>query len=222
MLFPFTTLHLLTIPPKSLSILQETFLLVPPISSARFWKELSHSRSSSCPFLLDPPQSSPNLRFFWRGCCGVGSSELSFRHSAMQLRNACLVALLFAALASGVVNIPLQGDIPNDGEFWAPLGLGTPAQNFKLQIDTGSADLLVYSVGCTGCGTNIATFDPKASSSDRRVLCNDPIYNCAQSGCSGQYCNFDDQYAETSLLVYSPPSTKILSSFFFSLFLLHC
>jgi len=109
-----------------------------------------------------------------------------------------LLSLLLCSGAFAVVNIPLQGDIPNDGEFWAPLGLGTPVQSFKLQIDTGSADLLVYSVGCTGCGSNIATFNPAASSSDRRVLCNDPIYNCAQSGCSGQYCNFDDQYGDGS------------------------
>jgi hypothetical protein len=101
--------------------------------------------------------------------------------------------IIFASVALAVVNIPLQGDIPNDGEFWAPLGLGTPVQSFKLQIDTGSADLLVYSTGCKGCGSNIATFNAAASKSDRRVFCKDPIYNCRSSGCSGQYCDFDDQ-----------------------------
>ncbi len=112
---------------------------------------------------------------------------------------ASALVLIFVALAcaADVVNIPLQGDIPNDGAYWAPLALGTPPQPFKLQIDTGSADLLVYSVGCTGCGGQ-TTFDPSKSNSDRRVLCNDPIYDCAQSGCNGKYCDFDDQYGDGS------------------------
>jgi len=95
-----------------------------------------------------------------------------------------------------VVNIPLQGSV-NQGEFWAPLALGTPPQSFKLQIDTGSADLLVYSVGCTGCG-NQAKFNPAKSNSGSRVSCDDPEYNCAQSGCSGGFCDFDDRYGDGS------------------------
>jgi len=78
------------------------------------------------------------------------------------------------------------------------LSLGTPPQPFKLQIDTGSADLLVYSVGCKGCGSDVALFDLSDSSSGRRVFCKNDLYNCAQSGCSGSYCDFDDRYGDGS------------------------
>jgi len=77
------------------------------------------------------------------------------------------------------------------------LALGSPPQYFKLQIDTGSADLLVYSVGCTGCSSQ-TTYNIKSSTTARRVLCNDPIYDCAASGCNVQYCDFDDQYGDGS------------------------
>lgn len=68
-------------------------------------------------------------------------------------------------------------------------------------MDTGSADLLVYSTPCEGCAHG-HRYDPAHSSSAARAACHD--YECY--ACSNNQCGFDDRYgdgSEVSGVVYT-------------------
>jgi len=66
--------------------------------------------------------------------------------------------------------VPINGSF-QIGEWYISLQVGTPAQTFDFQADTGSADLLVYSTGCTTCG-HAPFFMPNMSSTIDYVSCN--------------------------------------------------
>ena len=53
--------------------------------------------------------------------------------------------------APTTVNLPLNGSVWPVGGFETPIYLGTPPQIQLVQIDTGSADLLVAQKGCKAC-----------------------------------------------------------------------
>eukprot|EP01103_Thecamoeba_quadrilineata_P000993 TRINITY_DN1087_c0_g5_i1.p1 TRINITY_DN1087_c0_g5~~TRINITY_DN1087_c0_g5_i1.p1 ORF type:complete len:436 (-),score=76.56 TRINITY_DN1087_c0_g5_i1:32-1300(-) len=92
---------------------------------------------------------------------------------------------------------PLNGNISIAGEFSAEVQLGTPAQTFQLQVDTGSSDLLVYSDGCVGCGDyGITLYNSTASETYTWVPCNYPAFHCT---CwDGTSCGFRDIYGDGS------------------------
>jgi hypothetical protein len=72
-------------------------------------------------------------------------------------------------------------------------------------VDTGSSDLLINSVGCSGCG-NGRKFNPAQSSSAKTVSC--AQFNCAT--CHSNQCGFDDQYGDGSE-VAGPVYTDVLN-----------
>lgn len=85
--------------------------------------------------------------------------------------------------------IPVRGDVPVYGEYYVELMLGTPPQNFTVQLDTGSADLVVNNVGCTGCLGRDYNF--RLSNVAYPADCDD--YECSQCTSNGQ-CQFIDEY----------------------------
>jgi len=94
--------------------------------------------------------------------------------------------------------IPLGGGISTMGEYYATLQLGTPAQTFNLQVDTGSSGLYVFAEGCSGCGS--ATAYSFSSSTSQLVNCNSP--NCQSGHCftfqGTSICGFNDTYGDGS------------------------
>jgi hypothetical protein len=101
--------------------------------------------------------------------------------------------------------VPLKGNIPQYGEYFVGFTIGTPGQAFEAQVDTGSSDLLINSVGCSGCG-NGRKFNPAQSSTAKKVSCSQ--YNCAT--CHSNQCGFDDQYGDGSE-VSGPVYTDVLN-----------
>lgn len=51
-----------------------------------------------------------------------------------------------------------------DSSYLGEVTVGTPGQNFKLVLDTGSSDLWVAASGCAGCASSTPTFDSTKSS----------------------------------------------------------
>jgi len=98
-------------------------------------------------------------------------------------------------IASSTV-VPLGGTIGSVGEFYVSVSLGTPAQNFDLQIDTGSSDLLVDSTGCNGCG-NATKFNPSSSSTFHTVSCTTNQFQCPTCF-NTSFCGFNDTYGDGS------------------------
>jgi len=91
--------------------------------------------------------------------------------------------------------IPLQGNLTYWAEYFVTIGLGTPAQAFNLQVDTGSTDMIVYAAGCQGCDKQtVARFDCTKSSSCQTVKCMDSDYFCTNQ-CQDDFspCEFEDE-----------------------------
>jgi len=102
--------------------------------------------------------------------------------------------------ASGAVL--LQGSIGGTAEFYATVSVGSPANSFQVQVDTGSSDLLLYSPSCSSC-EGASPYNPSASSSAVLINCKaGDNLNCPQDKCiivgSTPACGFDDRYGDGS------------------------
>ena len=98
--------------------------------------------------------------------------------------------------------LKLGGNLASYGTFWGTIGLGTPAQNLALILDTGkqfatlklihsgSSGLHVESIGClAGCPTPTSTwFNPLASQTFQKL----------DSGCSK--CWTSGKFSEINML----------------------
>ncbi|GAB4814012.1 hypothetical protein N2152v2_001058 [Parachlorella kessleri] len=99
--------------------------------------------------------------------------------------------------------LPLYGSVQETGYFYANIYLGTPAREFAVITDTGSAMTYVHCAACgDSCGPNHFNqpFDPAASSSAELVPCGRSECLCSsQCGCdSSSQCTFSVSYAESS------------------------
>jgi len=92
-------------------------------------------------------------------------------------------------------NQPIGGDISKVDYYYLKISVGSPPQTFNVLMDTGSSDLLVPGVNCTGCsewpGPN-PPFDSSKSSTINPISSEDSNYRCHGS-VNGQ-CVFDDEY----------------------------
>jgi len=99
-------------------------------------------------------------------------------------------------------HIPMQGNLTYWGEFFALVGLGSPPQYVPLQVDTGSADLIVYTKDCDGCNST-ATYDPDSSSSSQEIMCDNSDYDCYTpfNDCDGtDPCAWEDDFGDGSTI----------------------
>ncbi|CAO2813227.1 unnamed protein product [Amaranthus hypochondriacus] len=94
---------------------------------------------------------------------------------------------------NGVVDFPVSGTFNpyRVGLYYTKVELGTPAQEFNVQIDTGSDVLWIGCTGCSGCpettglqDIQLNAFKPRSSSSASVIRCND------------KRCNMGAQYSD--------------------------
>ncbi|XP_014497396.1 aspartic proteinase-like protein 2 [Vigna radiata var. radiata] len=109
------------------------------------------------------------------------------------------------------VDIPLGGNgrANSNGLYFTKIGLGSPAKDYYVQVDTGSDILWVNCVGCTTCprksglGMDLTLYDPAQSTTSTLVGCNDDFctstYNGPISGCSKDMaCPYSITYGDGS------------------------
>ncbi|XP_039040653.1 aspartic proteinase 39-like [Hibiscus syriacus] len=88
------------------------------------------------------------------------------------------------------IDIPLGGDGHPSGAglYFAKLVIGNPAEEYHVQVDTGSDILWLNCVGCDKCpkesslGVQQKLYDPKKSSSSKLVYCGDEFCSAAHDG----------------------------------------
>jgi hypothetical protein len=101
-------------------------------------------------------------------------------------------------LKAGQYTFPLQGNINQYAEFFVNISIGSPTpQILRVQVDTGSTDLVVYATGCDKCPTasNVTWFDPAKSKSNDPIDCDDDEYDCDVNNCwDDDYCPLEIQY----------------------------
>ena len=73
-----------------------------------------------------------------------------------------------------------QADFHFFGEYYTELTLGSPGRTYRLQLDTGSAALVLPGPECTDCGTGLRRYDWHKSSTASPI-------GCATALCTG-YC----------------------------------
>ncbi|XP_050363398.1 aspartic proteinase 36-like [Argentina anserina] len=91
-------------------------------------------------------------------------------------------------VSSSAVDLELGGNgHPSEtGLYFAKLGIGTPAKDYYVQVDTGSDILWVNCIECATCpkksdiGVKLTLYDPKGSSSSELI-------SCDQEFCTAQY-----------------------------------
>eukprot|EP00850_Spirogloea_muscicola_P012309 SM000079S22427 [mRNA] locus=s79:140705:145271:+ [translate_table: standard] len=106
---------------------------------------------------------------------------------------------LAGSSASG--SFALVGKTHPNGLYYAEVGIGTPPQHFKVDIDTGSNLLWVNCQPCARCtvSTNkdlkptlARPFEPRQSSSSAVVGCNDKVCTAAEPTLLTQPCSLTD------------------------------
>jgi len=81
--------------------------------------------------------------------------------------------------------------------FFVNLSIGTPPQILRVQIDTGSTDLVVFATGCSECPSaeNVTYFNPGKSKTQGPIECDDDRYDCDVNNCwQDDYCPLEIQY----------------------------
>ena len=106
----------------------------------------------------------------------------------------CTTLVLLLATHAVIIPLPLT-NLQQNGHATA-LGLGTPPQPLTLVIDTGVSLTAASCAPCAGCPAGRPPFDPAASRSFHRVLCNETP---ACGGCAAGFCPFAQSFAEGSL-----------------------
>ncbi|KAL9267851.1 Aspartic proteinase 36-like protein [Drosera capensis] len=112
----------------------------------------------------------------------------------------------------GIVGFPLAGsyDPYTVGLYYTQVSIGTPAQVFHVQIDTGSDVLWVSCSQCSGCPTStglsiqLNAFDPSSSSTATIVSCSSSLCSLgtdsSDSACNSEtdQCSYRFTYGDGS------------------------
>ncbi|RAL41536.1 hypothetical protein DM860_010330 [Cuscuta australis] len=96
-----------------------------------------------------------------------------------------------------------SGVSQGSGEYFARLGVGQPAKDFYMVIDTGSDVTWLQCDPCTDCYNQAdPVFNPAQSSSFRRVPCQDPQCSALEvSSCGRDSCLYQVSYGDGSFTV---------------------
>ncbi|KAK3150824.1 hypothetical protein QOZ80_3AG0238250 [Eleusine coracana subsp. coracana] len=91
------------------------------------------------------------------------------------------------------VDLAIGGNL-RPGLYYTSLSIGTPADNYFLEVDLGSDGIFLNCVTCETCagknnnGMKLKNYDPSASQSSSTVLCTDvfcvAVNNGAPPGCN--------------------------------------
>ncbi|KAL8234206.1 hypothetical protein R6Q59_020306 [Mikania micrantha] len=109
------------------------------------------------------------------------------------------------------VDLPIGGDgSPTSAAlYFTKIKIGTPPEDYHVQVDTGSDLLWVNCAGCRKCpkrsdlGISLALYNPEASSTAKMVNCDqdicmstlsDPSNDCK----AGMYCSYSVKYGDGS------------------------
>ncbi|GJN30657.1 hypothetical protein PR202_gb18982 [Eleusine coracana subsp. coracana] len=104
------------------------------------------------------------------------------------------------------VDLAIGGKPTRDtGLYYTSLSIGTPAENYFLEIDVGSDGIFLNCVSCETCagknnnGMKLKNYDPSASQSSSTVLCTDVFCVAINNGVP-HGCNMNSQclYTTTS------------------------
>ncbi|XP_044466194.1 protein ASPARTIC PROTEASE IN GUARD CELL 1-like [Mangifera indica] len=97
----------------------------------------------------------------------------------------------------------VSGESQGSGEYFARIGVGSPAEQYYMVIDTGSDVSWIQCEPCIDCyEQSDSIYDPSSSSSYESVSCDSP--QCEQlevSACSRDSCIYEVTYGDGSFTV---------------------
>ncbi|WMV26315.1 hypothetical protein MTR67_019700 [Solanum verrucosum] len=109
------------------------------------------------------------------------------------------------------IDLPIGGTgHPNSvGLYFAEIGIGTPPNNYFVQVDTGSDIMWVNCIACQRCpkrgyrNIELTLYNPRDSLTGKLVVCGQSFckdfYKCSGLGCSGNSsCMYDQAYGDGS------------------------
>ena len=101
--------------------------------------------------------------------------------------------------------VPLQGNFPDEGEYYMDVLVG--GQTLSLLIDTGSGDVGISAVGCHGCTKKShLSYDPSKSPNATAIGCD----WCTAH--QGRQCMASSLAAPLIMSFSAPPSAPLVSS----------
>ncbi|XP_073138974.1 aspartyl protease AED3-like [Henckelia pumila] len=127
---------------------------------------------------------------------------LSWEDDVLQMQSndkSRLQYLSSRALDRPILPIAFGISVTHNPTYVAMVGVGTPAQNLLLALDTGTNAAWVPCSGCIGCSS--AIFDSTMSSTFRTVACGSPQCNqVPHPSCDGNSCGLNLTYCGNSHL----------------------